>query len=109
MSGWRGMCATVSHVDLAELALDEVRNVDGVSYADARTVTQETETLALKNAEVDRHARDRSAGIGVRVLYRGAWGFGAQPGATADAAARAARDALASARAAATLVRAPVV
>jgi len=96
-------------VDLAELALEEVRRVDGVSYADARTVTQDSETLALKNAEVDRHTRERSAGIGVRVLYRGAWGFGAQPGATEAAAAQAARDALASARAAATLVRSPVV
>ena len=53
-------------MDLAELALEQVRRVDGVSYADGRTVVQDSETLALKNAEVDRHSRERSAGIGVR-------------------------------------------
>ncbi len=90
-------------MELAHIALEAVRRIEGVSYADARVVQQEAETLALKDADIDRHTRDRSAGIGVRVLYRGAWGFGAQPGLTADGAAQAARDALASARAAASL------
>jgi TldD protein len=90
-------------VDLAHIALETVRRVDGVSYADARVVQHESETLVVKDSAIDKHVRDRSAGIGVRVLFRGAWGFGAQPGPTADGAAQAARDALASARAAASL------
>ncbi|HKA88020.1 MAG TPA: TldD/PmbA family protein [Haliangiales bacterium] len=90
-------------MELAHIALEAVRRVEGVSYADARVVAHEAETLALKDADIEKHVRERSAGIGVRVLYRGAWGFGAQPGLIADGAAQAARDALASARAAASL------
>src|SRR5262249_11723841 len=102
--GGDGMSALL---DLARLALDGLRGVEGIDYADARAVDTEQEKIELKNHEVERLSRDRAAGVGVRVLYRGAWGFGARPGHDPAAAAQAARDALAVARAAARIARSP--
>lgn len=86
-------------------ALDAVRHETGVEYADARLVDAAREHLHLRLDDVERLGRDRSAGVGVRVLCRGAWGFGARPEATEEAAVAAARDALEVARAAARVAR----
>jgi TldD protein len=77
----------------------------GASFADARHVRDERETLAVRDGRVERHFRAASAGFGVRVLVDGAWGFGARAGERDDAAAleAAAEAALATARAAASL------
>ena len=77
----------------------------GASFADARHVRDERETLAVRDGRVERHFRATSSGFGVRVLTDGAWGFGARAGERDDAAAleAAAEAALATARAAASL------
>ena len=77
----------------------------GASFADARHVRDERETLAVRDGRVERHFRATSQGFGVRVLTDGAWGFGARAGERDDAAAlaAAAEAALATARAAASL------
>jgi len=77
----------------------------GASFADARHVRDERETLAVRDGRVERHFRATSEGFGVRVLVDGAWGFGARAGGRDDAAAldAACEAALATARAAASL------
>jgi TldD protein len=77
----------------------------GASFADARHVRDERETLAVRDGRVERHFAAASSGFGVRVLVDGAWGFGARAGERDDAAAleSAAEAALATARAAASL------
>jgi len=86
-------------------ALDEVRRATGVEYADARLVAGLREHVRLRNDDVDRIDRESSEGVAVRVLLRGAWGFGARPGTGPADAVAAAHDALAVARAAAAVSR----
>ncbi|MCE9582109.1 MAG: TldD/PmbA family protein [Planctomycetes bacterium] len=46
-----------------------------VDYADARFVDLEEETVGARNGVVETNSRSRSRGIGVRVLWKGSWGF----------------------------------
>src|SRR5438045_3147360 len=89
---WRDMD---SRLALAASSLDRLRREAGVEYADARVVEGERESILMRSAEVEQLVRERTLGIGVRVLYRGAWGFGARPGIREEDAAAAAREALA--------------
>ena len=54
-------------VDLARL-----KRVD---YTDIRVVRRQMEEIEVKNGNVEALTHDEDHGFGVRVLYRGAWGF----------------------------------
>ncbi len=75
--------------ELCRRAVD-VALAAGATYADARFVELESEHLAVRNAEVVGVGQHASAGIGVRVVQRGCWGFAAtgdlDPRAVDDAA-----------------------
>ena len=49
----------------------------GASYADARYVERESETVTVKDGQIEGVDRDADRGVGVRVLTKGAWGFAA--------------------------------
>jgi TldD protein len=49
----------------------------GASYADARYVERESETVSIKDGQIEGIDRDSDRGVGVRVLYQGSWGFAA--------------------------------
>jgi len=49
----------------------------GASYADARWVEREHESVALKDGEIESVDRSSDRGVGLRVLRGGAWGFSA--------------------------------
>ena len=49
----------------------------GASYADARAVEREIESVNLKDGSVESIDRSADRGVGVRVLVDGAWGFAA--------------------------------
>jgi len=85
-------------LDIAAGALDEIAGVEGLDFADARVLEDERDVLALRNHAVDRIERSRSAGVGVRALVHGAWGFAAAPDPSPAAAALAARRAVEIAR-----------
>ncbi|MCR4405031.1 MAG: TldD/PmbA family protein [Candidatus Acetothermia bacterium] len=57
-------------------ALDRLRRA-GVDYADARFLDRETESITIRNEQVAALARNRDRGFGIRVLYKGSWGFAA--------------------------------
>ena len=78
----------------------------GASYADARYVERESESVAVKDGQVEGTDRDSDRGVGLRVIANGAWGFAASDRATGDAALRAlATEALDRAAASATVRR----
>ncbi len=49
----------------------------GASYADARIVSQRSRALTTKNGKVGSASDAESAGMSVRVIADGAWGFAA--------------------------------
>ncbi len=83
---------------LAEAALAALAGTPGLDYADARVVTTERDRLGLRNHEFEHAQRATSAGIGVRALVNGAWGFAAAPEPSVESAAKAARRAAEIAR-----------
>jgi TldD protein len=80
----------------------------GADYADARVVTEESESLTVRNQEMEGIDRSLSHGLGVRVLIRGYWGFAATARTEESEIARTAQLAVAIARAAATMPGQPV-
>jgi TldD protein len=63
-------------LEVAQHAADAARRA-GADYADARTVTEDSESLTVRNQEMEGIDRSRSTGLGVRVLVNGYWGFAA--------------------------------
>ena len=82
----------------------------GAAYADARYVERESESVAVKDGQVEGADRDSDRGVGVRVLVRGSWGFAASDRASDEAGLRGLfTDALDRATASASLQRRSVV
>jgi len=61
---------------IANWALN-VATLRGASYADARIVSQHSRALTTKNGKIGSAFDAESAGMSVRVLADGAWGFAA--------------------------------
>src|SRR6185369_13724684 len=50
----------------------------GASYVDARWYpVEEANQLVMRNGNLKTAVSSRESGLGIRVLYRGAWGFSA--------------------------------
>ncbi len=49
----------------------------GADYADGRIVAEDTESLTVRNQEMEGIDRSSSEGVGIRVLVNGYWGFAA--------------------------------
>jgi TldD protein len=86
--------------DLCAAAVDTATGA-GAEYADARVVLKRDQLVATKNGRVERISDSESEGIGVRVLFGGAWGFACDRQLSIDTARDAALRACAFARAAA--------
>jgi TldD protein len=76
----------------------------GAEYAEARHLVDEREQLSMRDQRVEQLHGATSEGFGVRVIVDGAWGFAARPGHSTAALERAAAEAVAVARAAASLM-----
>jgi TldD protein len=83
---------------LADAALATARG-GGAQYCDVRVGRYLSQSVVTREAQVENVVNAESSGVGVRVLADGAWGFAATHVQTPDAVARAARTALAIARA----------
>ncbi len=55
----------------------EAAKAAGADYADARVVTEESESLTVRNQVMEGIDRSTSNGLGIRVLSGGHWGFAA--------------------------------
>ena len=104
----RGLLTEPKLDDLVKRALAAATKA-GASYADVRVVRIRRETIATREDRVERVSANEEYGVGVRVIAGGAWGFAATPSVTANDAERAARDAVATAKANASLMKRPVV
>ena len=93
---------------LTERALDVARAA-GASYADARYLAEDSESIDVENGRVEGVSRGSDAGIGVRVLVDGAWGFAGTALMDAKEIERVAGLAVEIARSSRPLLRAPVV
>jgi TldD protein len=60
--------------DLVMRALDTARQ-RGADYADTRVVRFQSESVAVRNRNVEALTSDESLGFGVRVIVDGFWGF----------------------------------
>jgi TldD protein len=86
--------------DLADLALAEVSRL-GVDHADVRARQEDSESVQVRDADVEGVSRDRSSGVGIRVVHDGAWGFAGTHDGSPDGVRRAAQQAVEVARASA--------
>lgn len=59
---------------LADIALSTARRL-GVTYADIRINRYRSEFLSTREQQVQNVSRSQNFGFGVRVLYKGTWGF----------------------------------
>jgi TldD protein len=91
--------------DLAMRALDTAKQ-RGADYADVRVVRFRSESVAVRNKNVEALASDESLGFGVRVIAGGYWGFAASHKMTFDEASAVAAEAVRVAKASAS-VRGP--
>ena len=80
-------------------AVLEVCRAQGCSYADVRWVRREQEEIRWRNGQLRGVSRSRSEGFGIRVLVGGSWGFASTPSGRSEDLERAAREAVAIARA----------
>ena len=94
-------------IDVVQQAVDAARTA-GAGYADARFVSEETESLSVKNQEMEGIDRSLSQGVGIRVLVDGYWGFAATARTSPEELDRTAGLAVDIARAAARLPMEPV-
>ena len=68
---------------LADVALDTARKL-GVTYADIRINRYRNESIATREQQVQNVSRSQNFGFGVRVLYKGTWGFASSRSVTTE-------------------------
>src|SRR3972149_6141226 len=71
----------------------------GVEYADIRFEENISEGVMARDGEIDKLWDNLDTGFGIRVLYKGAWGFAASSLLTETEARKVADDALSQAKA----------
>jgi TldD protein len=81
----------------ADAAIDAARAA-GASHVDMRIERVRTGVLNLRDARPETQSDDTIAGMGVRVIVDGAWGFASSPAVTPEQAAELGRRAAAMAR-----------
>lgn len=92
---------------LADFARDDART-RGVDYADVRAIHTESESIDVRDADVQGVGRTTSRGVGVRVLLAGSWGFASTNSCVEADVRRAVEAAVDIARASGTVRREPV-
>ena len=68
---------------LADVALNTARKL-GVTYADIRINRYRNESIATREQQVQNVSRGQNFGFGVRVLYKGTWGFASSRSVTTE-------------------------
>jgi len=94
-------------IDNLKSVIDFLRK-QGVDYADARFVHTLYEEISVKNGKVIALNRGNSRGVGIRVLWHGAWGFAATCKISEEELNRTAKQALLIAKASAKTIREPI-
>jgi TldD protein len=93
--------AAAAEVDknaLADVALSTARKL-GVTYADIRINRYRSESINTREKQVQNVSRGQNFGFGVRVLFKGTWGFASSRSVTPDDVRRITQQAVEIARA----------
>ncbi|HVQ39747.1 MAG TPA: metallopeptidase TldD-related protein [Pyrinomonadaceae bacterium] len=90
--------AGVDKMALADIALGTARSL-GVTYADIRINRYRREQIGTREKQVQNVSRSQDFGFGVRVLFKGTWGFASSREVTPAEVRRITRQAVAIARA----------
>ncbi|XQW83649.1 metallopeptidase TldD-related protein [Thalassotalea piscium] len=93
---------------LADIALNAAK-AKGATYADARIGRYLNQFITTREVRVDNIVNTESAGIGVRVIANGTWGFASTSNMTPDSVAKTAEKAVAVAKANAKFQTSPVI
>src|SRR5215475_8382243 len=83
---------------LADIALSTAKKL-GATYADIRINRYRNESIATREQQVQNVSRGQNFGFGVRVLYKGTWGFASSRSVTPDDVRRITQQAVEIARA----------
>src|SRR5262249_46593889 len=94
--------------ELAMKALDAAKAA-GAEYADVRIAQYRSQTVQTRERRVQGLADTETAGIGVRTLVSGGWGFAATADLSADSVTAVARKAVAQAKANRAALTKPIV
>ncbi|MGH7254293.1 MAG: TldD/PmbA family protein [Nitrospirales bacterium] len=89
-------------MELADLVLQRIR-LSGAEYGDVRLLDSAWQSIRGEDGRIAGIRDQRDGGFGVRVLYRGAWGFAASAFLTLEEVPRVAQLAIDMAKASATL------
>ena len=84
---------------LADIAIDHRAQYWASTYADIRINRYRTESIATREQQVQNVSRGQNFGFGVRVLYKGTWGFASSRSVTANDVRRITQQAVDIARA----------
>ena len=95
------------HVQAAHNALDVATGL-GASYADVRLIEQKRQIIQTKDLALAGLNLSETLGLGIRVLYQGGWGFASTQSLTTSGITRAAKTAVAVAKASAACVNPPI-
>src|SRR5688500_6976678 len=93
--------AAAAEVDknaLADIALSTARKL-GVTYADIRINRYRSESINTRERQVQNVSRGQNFGFGVRVLFKGTWGFASSRDVTSENVRRITQQAVEIARA----------
>ena len=90
--------------ELSQRALDTATAL-GATYADIRIVRREVQSTVVKNGRVESLTHNESMGFGVRVVAHGSWGFASSALLTTSEIDRVAAQAVAIAKASASVQR----
>lgn len=89
-------------------ALSEI-SVGGVDYADCRVVKRTSEEITVQNGKVKGVEARESSGYGIRILYKGAWGFAGSYDTSDAGIKQTAKKALTIAKASYSISKKPVI
>ena len=92
---------------LADVALNTARKL-GVTYADIRINRYRNEFIVTREQQVQNVSRAQSFGFGVRVLYKGTWGFASSRSVTPEDVKRITQQAVEIAKANSVYQRKPI-
>jgi TldD protein len=98
MAAEEAATAAVDKNGLADTALSTARKL-GVDYADIRINRYRNEAISTREQQVQNVSRGQSFGFGVRVLFKGTWGFASSRNVAPEDVRRITRQAVEIARA----------
>ncbi len=60
--------------EITRIVVDMLKDED-IDYGDVRVISEEHETIIYKNGKIENLINSFEMGIGIRVMYKGFWGF----------------------------------